>query len=81
MVPVWYIALFLVTFCSMDPFDRPRSCPIVEGQPLRWSVGYYRNRRRFTLAWFADFDAACRYLQSVSASYPRFKIDLLQSLF
>lgn len=68
-------------FCSMDFSDHPRSCPVIEGQPLRWSVGYYRGRRRFTFAWFADFDAACRYLQSMSVSYPHFKIDLLQSFF
>lgn len=65
----------------MDFFNRPRSCPIIEGQPLRWSVGYYRGRRRFTFAWFADLDFACRYLQSVAASYPHLKVDLLQSLF
>lgn len=68
-------------FCSMDFFDHPRSCPIVEGQPLRWSVGYYRGRRRVTFAWFADFDAASHYLQSMAASYPHLKIDLLNAFF
>mgnify|MGYP007072511043 CR=1 FL=1 len=68
-------------FFSMENFSYPRSCPVVEGIPLRYSVGFYRNRVRRVFAWFVDYDSAFAYLERISRVYPHLKIDLLQSLF
>lgn len=53
----------------------------MEGIPLRYSVGFYRNRVRRVFAWFVDYDSASAYLERISRVYPHLKIDLLQSLF
>lgn len=67
--------------CSMDYCDIPKACPLVEGRPLRYSVGFYRGKRRCVVAWFADLSAAADYCVRMTSRYPDFKIDLLESLF
>lgn len=81
MVLVWYVALFSEMYCNMDYFDRPKCCPLVDGVPLRYSVGYYRGSHRVVVAWFADFDAAFDYLTRTRSRYPHYEVDLLQSIF
>ena len=66
----------------MDRFDHaPRACPIIDGCPLRWSIGFYRGRRRVVIAWFADEKSARDYSCKIRVSYPHLKVDLLKSLF
>jgi len=65
----------------MDAFDAPKSCPRSEGVPLRYSVGFYRGKRRIIIAWFVDESVAIDYLRRFRRDHPRFKADLLQSLF
>lgn len=74
-------ALYLEMYCSMDAFDTPRSCPSIDGVPLRYSVGFYRGKRRVILGWFIDKDAAIDYLLRFRRDHPRCKADLLQTLF
>lgn len=75
------VALFLVKFYSMNFFDIPTSCPVVEGTPLRYSVGFYRGRRRTVIAWFADYKEAHDYLIKSIILRPYFKYDILKSMF
>lgn len=66
----------------MDYFDfRPRFSPVVNGAPLRYSVGAYRGRKRITVAWFADEISAKDYLIRCHLDYPYVKFDCLRSLF
>lgn len=66
----------------MDYYDQtPKACPFVEGRPLRYSVGWYRGRKRVVSAWFADKQAALCWLNLAKAGYPHLKFDLLESLF
>lgn len=71
----------LEVFCSMDRFDIPKACPLIEGRPLRYSVGFYRGRRRVVVAWFAEFCDANSYCAKMRLQHPRFLIDVLHSLF
>lgn len=81
MDPVSFDALSLEMSCNMDYLDLPRACPLVEGRPFRYSVGFYRGRKRLTLAWFADESSALDYCIRTSRQYPQFKVDVLKSLF
>jgi len=65
----------------MDSFDFPKASPIVEGVPLRYSVAFYRGRRRTVIAWFQNFDDATDFLERSRRDNPHFKYDLCQSLF
>lgn len=65
----------------MDTFDALRSCPFVGGAPLRYSVGFYRGKRRIIIGWFVDESAAIDYLRRFRRDHPRFKADMLQALF
>ena len=65
----------------MDFFDIPTSCPVVEGQPLRYSVGVYQGRNRLVVAWFFDYKDAYDYLKRARIEYPRFVYDILRTLF
>ena len=65
----------------MDVFDIPRSRPFAEGVPLRYSVGFYRGKRRIVIAWFVDESAATDYLLRFRRDHPQFKADLLKSFF
>lgn len=68
---------------DMDSFDvTPKACPIIEGSPFRWSVGFYRGKRhRVTVAWFLDRSDALDYLKFFRDQYPHLKYDLLEALF
>lgn len=65
----------------MDPFYSPKASPIVEGVPLRYSVGFYRGRCRIVIGWFRDFDNAMDFLKRSRRNNPRFKYDLCKSIF
>lgn len=47
----------------------------------RWSVGYYRGRKRVVIAWFEDEFSASDYCLNCRRSRPDFKYDYLQSFF
>lgn len=47
----------------------------------RWSVGFYRGRKRVTIAWFMDESSAIDYCVNCRRSRPDIKYDHLQSLF
>lgn len=81
MAPALSVALFLEMFCSMDYYDPPKVCPLIEGRPFRYSVGFYRGRHRYVVAWFDDRLAATDYCSKARLRHPKFKFDLLQSLF
>lgn len=66
-------------FSSMDSFYYPKASPIVEGSPLRYSVAFYRGRRRIVIAWFQDFDQAMDFLKRSRRDRPYLKYDLCQS--
>ena len=67
---------------KMDYLDLPRACPFVEGRPFRYSVGFYRGRRRrCVFAWFDDFDPAFAYCKRMRDQYPHLTIDILKSIF
>jgi len=78
---VSFVALFLEMFCSMDFFDNPKACPLIEGQPFRYSVGFYRGKSRHVVAWFADQSAAIDYCTRMREQYPFARIDYLSSFF
>ena len=65
----------------MDYYDVPKFCPIVSGSPLRWSVAFYRGRRRIVIAWFELESAALRFLEKSRNRRPDLKFDCLESLF
>nr|DAV15220.1 MAG TPA: hypothetical protein [Microviridae sp.] len=66
----------------MDYFDfRPRFSPIVNSAPYRYSIGVYRGKKRFIIAWFADEIPANDYLVRCRRDNPYAKFDCLQSLF
>lgn len=66
----------------MDNFDfRPRSFPIVNSAPLRYSVGAYRGKKRVIIAWFVDEGSANDYLVRCRRTNPYIKFDCLKSLF
>ena len=45
----------------------------------RWSVGFYRGRKRVVVAWFEDEFAAANYCKKCRLTRPDFKYDYLQS--
>jgi len=66
----------------MDNFDfKLRFSPIVDGAPLRYSVGAYRGKKRVTIAWFIDESSANDYLALCRRTNPYAKFDCLKSLF
>ena len=66
----------------MDNLDfNPKLSPIVNGAPLRYSVGAYRGKKRITIAWFADEDSAIEYLVRCRLDRPNVKYDCLRSIF
>ena len=66
----------------MDYFDfRPKSSPVIDGVPYRYSVGAYRGRKRVVVAWFSDESSAVDYLIRCRRDHPRVKFDCLQSFF
>ena len=65
----------------MDSFYFPKASPVVEGVPLRYSVAFYRGRRRIVIGWFQDFDNAMDFLKRSRRSNPHLKYDLCKSLF
>lgn len=66
----------------MSYFDfSPRFSPIINGMPLRYSIGSYRGRKRVVIAWFADESRAKDYLARCRRANPCIKFDCLRSLF
>lgn len=66
----------------MYDFDfKPRFSPIVNGVPLRYSVGAYRGKKRVVVAWFADESSAIDYFTRCCRTNPYIKFDYLKSLF
>lgn len=66
----------------MDHFEfRPSFSPIIDGSPLRYSVGMYRGRKRIVVAWFADEAHAIGYLVRCRRDNPYAEFDCLESLF
>lgn len=66
----------------MDMSDfRPRFSPIVDSSPYRYSIGVYRGKKRFILAWFADEGSANDYLVRCRRDHSGFIFDCLKSLF
>lgn len=47
----------------------------------RWSVGFYRGRKRVVIAWFQNESSAADYCVNCRRSRPDFKYDYLQSFF
>lgn len=66
----------------MDPYDfpRPRFAPIVNSVPYCYSVGAYRGKKRVTIAWFSDEQAALDYCLRCRSDRPYIKFDYLKSL-
>lgn len=65
----------------MDSIDfRPSFSPIINGSPLRYSIGMYRGKKRIIVAWFADETPAIDYLARCRRDNPYAKFDCLQSL-
>lgn len=65
----------------MDYYGAPKFCPIVSGSPLRWSVAFYRGRRRVVIAWFEFESAALSFLEKARDRRSDLKFDCLKSLF
>lgn len=65
----------------MDPFYCPFRPQVVTGRSFRFSVGYYRGRKRITLAWFSEHYDALNYAVRLRRDNPLYKIDVLQSIF
>lgn len=68
----------------MDYYDHPHAFftePVSgEGTP-RYSVGYYRGRRRVTIGWFMELETAECFAERMQVRFPWFRIDVLKSLF
>ena len=65
----------------MFPLDFPKACLINDGKPLRWSVGFYRGKRRCVSACFAYYSEALDYFRRSRVCYPHLKFDIIQTLF
>lgn len=67
----------------MDIFDafRPRTSPVVEGQPLCYSVAAYRGKKRVVIAWFSDETSAFDFVTRCRIDRPDVKYDCIRSLF
>ncbi len=68
-------------FRDMEDFRswfHPSPVPL---KSYRWSVGYYRGRKRVVIAWFEDEFSAADYCLNCRQSRPDFKYDYLQSFF
>lgn len=52
----------------------------MEGISLRYSVAFYRGRRRIVIGWFQDFNDAMDFLKRSRRDNPFFKYDLCKSL-
>lgn len=66
----------------MDCLDfRPKYSPVINSAPYRYSVGAYRGRKRFIIAWFIDETPANDYLARCCRTNPYIKFDCLKSLF
>lgn len=66
----------------MDYFDfKPKCSPVIDGAPLRYSIGAYRGRKRVIIAWLVDETSANDYLARCRRTNPCIKFDCLKSLF
>lgn len=65
----------------MNSFYYPKASPIVEGIPFRYSVAFYRGRRRVVIAWFQDYGGAMEFLRRSRRVNPHLKYDLCRSMF
>lgn len=66
----------------MNYYDyRPRFSPVIGPSSYRYSVGFYRGRRRFIAAWFSDEQAAAEYCRRCRSDRPYIKFDYLKSMF
>lgn len=65
----------------MDPFYCPCRPRVVANGPFRFSVGYYRGRKRITLAWFLEHNDAQEFAVRLRRDNPHYKIDVLQAFF
>jgi len=65
----------------MDPFYCPFRPQVVADRPFRFSVGYYRGRKRIILVWFQEHHDALDYAVRLRRDNPHYKIDVLQSIF
>jgi len=64
----------------MDRFDfRPRSSPVIDSTPYRFSIGAYRGKKRVVIAWFSDEIPANDYLIRCRLDHPGVKFDCLRS--
>lgn len=65
----------------MDWFYCPFRSPVEADRPVRFSVGYYRGRKRVVLAWFAEHHDAQEFADRLRRYNPHYKIDVLRTLF
>lgn len=65
----------------MDPFYCPCRPCVETDRTFRFSVGYYRGRKRVILAWFLEHHDAQDFAVRLRRDNPRYKIDVLQTLF
>lgn len=71
----------MARFRDMEDFRSwvyPSSVPL---KNHRWSVGFYRGRKRVVVAWFEDEFSAADYCINCRRFRPDIKYDYLQSLF
>ena len=71
----------MTRFRDMEDFRswvHPSSFPL---KFYRWSVGFYRGRRRVVIAWFEDESAAIDYCSNCRRLRSDLKYDYLQSMF
>lgn len=47
----------------------------------KYSVGYYRGRRRVVIGWFIRFEDAETFVKSARIRFPWCRFDILKSLF
>lgn len=68
-------------YSDMFSPDFPKACPIIDGRPFRWSVGFYRGKHRRTVAWFETYADALTYLKRFRADFSHVRFDIVASLF
>ena len=71
----------MVRFRDIEDFRswvHPSPVPL---KNYRWSVGFYRGRKRVVVAWFQDKFCAVDYCANCRRSRPDLKYDCLQSFF
>ena len=71
----------MTRFRDMEDFRswvHPSPIPL---KNYRWSVGFYRGKKRVVIAWFEDEASAIDYYIRCRQSRPDIKYDYLQSFF